>query len=122
MVYFLQEVSNMDDLVKRLSEGEHKVAVTRANGQLSELKDMIDRDFVLVKFTETRGGTELGFSLDKERSDVDSAKLASGTGTVKLVGDLNLNYVDVRCVAEIDLGSLAGKGKLEILESQPAGA
>lgn len=112
----------MDDLVKRLSEGEHKVAVTRANGQLSELKDMIDRDFVLVKFTETRGGTELGFSLDKERSDVDSAKLASGTGTVKLVGDLNLNYVDVRCVAEIDLGSLAGKGKLEILESQPAGA
>ena len=112
----------MDDLVKRLSEGEHKVAVTRANGQLSELKDMIDRDFVLVKFTETRGGTELGFSLDKSRSDVDSTKLESGSGKVKLVGDLNLNYVDVRCVAEIDLGSLEGTGKLEILESQPTGA
>jgi len=110
----------MDDLVKRLSEGSHKVAITRANKDLSEFKAMIDRDFVLVKFTETRGGTELGFSLDSNQSEIDSSSLEKGTGTVKLVGVLNLNYVPVQCVASIDLETLEGTGNLEILESAPA--
>lgn len=108
----------MDDLVKRLSQGTHKVAITRANNDLSEFKAMIDRDFVLVKFTETRGGTELGFSLDKEHSDVDADKLAQGKGQIKLAGNLNLNYVDVRCLASIDLESLEGEGSLEVLNTE----
>lgn len=112
----------MDDLVKRLSKGDHKVAVTRANGDVSELKDMIERDFVLIKFTQTKGGTELGFSLDRERSKWNASQLENGTGEITLVGELNLNYEDVRCIAQIELPSLEGHGKLELVSAPPASA
>ena len=106
----------MNELVKRLSEGDHPVAVTRAEGKVEELQAMIDRDYVLVKFTGTRGGTELGYRLDKEHSDLEKGNFDGGEGTVRLAGNLNLNYVDVRCVADIDLSTLEGTGHLEILE------
>ena len=110
----------MDELVKKLSEGDHPLAVTAAKGDAEELKNMIDRDYVLVKFTGTRGGTELGYKLDKERSELDGADFENEKGSVKLVGNLNLNYVDVRCVAEIDIASLEGQGHLEIMEEEAA--
>ena len=106
----------MDELVQRLSEGEHPMAVERAEGKVEELKAMIDRDYVLVKFTKTRGGTELGYRLDKERSKLDDADWEKETGKITLVGNLNLNYVDVRCVANIELPGMEGSGHLEILE------
>lgn len=112
----------MDDLVNRLCQGEHKVEISRAKGDVSELKDMLERDFVLVKFTETKGGTELGFSLDRERSKWDASQLNNATGTITLVGELNLNYVDVRCSVDIELPSLKGNGKLELINTPTASA
>lgn len=111
----------MNDLVKRLSEGDHPVEMTRCEGSVEELKAMVDRDYVLVKFTKTKGGTELGYKLDPERSKLDDADWEKETGTVRLVGELNLNYVDVRCVADIDLSTLEGTGHLEILEEEKEG-
>ena len=110
----------MNELVQRLSEGDHPVAITRAEGDAKEFKAMIDREYVLVKFTNTRGGTELGYKLDQERSELDGGDFENGTGSVKVVGELNLNYVDVRCVATIDLSNLEGTGHLEILEKEEA--
>ena len=107
----------MNELVSKLIEGEHPVTVARASGSASELKGMIDRDYVLIKFTQTRGGTELGYRLDKARCKLDEVDWETGQGTVTLVGNLNLDYTDVRCIAVIDASSLEGSGHLQVLES-----
>lgn len=106
----------MDELVQRLSEGSHPVVASRANGSAEELKKSIDRGYVHIQFTDTRGGTELGVRLDDSATDFNGADFSQATGTVHLVGSLILNYVNVRCVADIDLVTLKGKGHLEIIE------
>ena len=105
----------MDELVQRLSEGDHPI-VTQRYKTVEELKQAIDRGYVLVKFTDTKGGTELGIRLDKQLSDWTKADFVKATGSVHLTGELTLNYVKVRCVADVDLAALAGQGHLEILE------
>ncbi|HEY7818463.1 MAG TPA: MbtH domain protein [Vicinamibacteria bacterium] len=110
----------MSELVQKLAKGEHKVIIRsfQDNG-VKELKERIDRyNYVHVKFTETRGGTELGVRLDNERTDLSKADFENGKGSVHLVGNLTLDYVKVRCVADIDLPSMEGKGHLEILEPE----
>ncbi len=107
----------MDELVQRLSEGDHPVVTRRANS-VEELKQSIDRGYVLVTFTNTRGGTELGIRLDDALTDLSNADFEQGTGTVHLAGNLTLNYVKVRCVADVDLATLDGKGHLDILKEQ----
>src|SRR5512139_3389888 len=104
----------MDELVQRLSEGDHPV-VTQRYKSAEELKQAIDRGYVLVKFTDTRGGTELGLRLDNTMTNLGGADFAQSTGTVHLVGNLTLNYVPVRSVADVDIATLEGKGHLEIL-------
>jgi len=103
-----------NDLVQRLSEGEHPVEVTlRPEKTAQALKESIDRGYVHIKFTNTQGGTELGVRLDKSASDFGAADFSGQRGSVRLVGGLTLDYVKVRCIADIDLSTLAGKGRLE---------
>lgn len=111
----------MSELVQKLADGDHKVIFRPIRDDaLGELKAAIDRDYVHVKFTETRGGTELGFALEKEHSDLSKGDFEKGKGKVKLAGSLNLDGVPVRCHAELDLASMKGKGHLEILEVEAA--
>ncbi len=105
----------MDELVQHLAEGDHPI-VTQRYKSAEELKQATDRGYVLVKFTDTRGGTELGVRLDNAMTDLSEADFRRSAGTVHLAGDLTLNYVKVRCVADVDLATLAGQGHLEILE------
>jgi hypothetical protein len=105
----------MDELVQRLAEGDHPVETQRYKSA-EELKQAIDRGYVLVKFTDTRGGTELGFRLDTAATDLSRADFSQATGHARLVGGLTLNYVKVRGVADVDVATLAGLGHLEILE------
>jgi hypothetical protein len=108
----------MSDLVQRLSVGEHPVEVSlRPARTLAVLKECLDRGYVHVKFTGTRGGTELGVPVDAQQSDFTAAAFDAGIGRFRLVGALTLDYVKVRCVADIDVASLQGSGHLEILES-----
>jgi hypothetical protein len=106
----------MDQLVQQLAEGDHPVMAGSPQPSLEQLQQSIERDYVHIKFTDTRGGTDLGMRLDKDASDLSAAGFAQGTGTVHLVGSLTLNYVRVRCVADLDLATLRGTGHLEILE------
>jgi hypothetical protein len=76
--------------------------------------------YVLVKFTQTRGGTELGFPLDRAATDLSKAKFDEGTGTVHLEGHLVLNDDPVRCIATIDLATLKGTGRLVLEQEAPA--
>jgi hypothetical protein len=68
--------------------------------------------YVLIKFTQTRGVTELGFPVDREATDLSRADFDEGTGIVHVEGDLVLNGDPVRCIADIDLGTLEGTGRL----------
>ena len=111
----------MNDLVQRLATGSHPIEVSlRPERTLKLFKEMIDRNHVLIKFTQTRGGTELGVPLDKTRSDLTQANFDEGTGKVHICGEITLDYVPVRVVADIDLPSLGGEGHLEILNEKPA--
>jgi len=106
----------VNDLVKRLSEGSHPVEVSlRPERTIKLFREMLDREYLLIKFTQTKGGTELGFKLDKERSDLTQADLEAQTGKLRVCGELTLDYVPVRVVADIELPSLEGQGHLEIL-------
>jgi hypothetical protein len=104
----------MNDLVRRLCEGDHPVEVSlRPNKTLEALKEWIDRKYVHIRFTDTKGGTELGFALDPEATDIGQADFDKGSGSVRLVGRLTLDYVKVRCIANIELETLSGRGHLE---------
>jgi len=108
-------------LVDRLSIGDHKIVVSqRPEPTVKALKEAIDSGYVRVKFTETKGATELGFKVDPNASDLTGANFDEGTGKVKVVGSLTLDYVKVRCVANIDLKTLDGVGYLEKLEEAAA--
>lgn len=101
-----------------MSEGEHPVeASLRPEKTATALKESIDRGYVHIKFTDTRGGTDLGVRLDREASNFNEADFEHQTGKVQLVGNLTLNYVKVRCIADIDLATLEGKGYLEPVEA-----
>jgi len=108
-------------LVDRLSVGDHRIVVAqRPEPTVKALREAIDNGYVRVKFTETKGGTELGFKVDKDASDLNAANFDEGTGAVRIVGGLSLDHVKVRCVAEIDLKTLEGQGHLEKVEAVAA--
>jgi hypothetical protein len=103
-----------DDLVTRLSKGRHPVEVCfRPEKTARNLKEKIDLGYVYIKFTGTRGGTELGVRLDRDAIDLSRADFENQVGAVRLEGGLTLNYVKVRCIADIDLQTLKGEGHLE---------
>jgi uncharacterized protein YbdZ (MbtH family) len=105
-------------LVDRLTEGDYPVEVgLRPERTVKLFKDAIDRDYVHIKFTGTRGGTEIGVRLDREASDFTKADFENGSGTVHIEGGLTLDYVKVKCVADIDLKSLEGTGHLVKVEA-----
>lgn len=106
----------MNELVERLTNGLHPIVAERSASP-RELREQIERGFVLLKFPNTRGGTELGSQLDMERTRLDGADFESGTGNVCLVGNLTLNYDKVQLVADIDLASMKGTGHLVLIEA-----
>ncbi|GHO82448.1 hypothetical protein [Dictyobacter formicarum] len=107
----------MDDLVERLSQGEHPVTVGGPQPSLEEFKKRVgDMGYVFIKFTGTRGGTDLGVRVDKQATDLRNAHFEQGNGVAHIEGTLTLNYVKVRCVADINLATLDGNGHLVALE------
>lgn len=102
-----------DDLVQRLCTGDHPVQAAHRSAQpVQALQESIERGYVPITFTGTRGGTELGVRLDRDHSDLTQADFTHQTGMVHLEGQLTLNYRPVRCVADIDLHTLQGYGHL----------
>jgi hypothetical protein len=113
----------MNELVQRLTQEQPVVASLRPEPTVEGFKAAIDRGYVHILFTETRGGTELGVRVDPAYLDLSGADFEHRSGTVKLAGELTLDYVRVRCHATIDLGTLRGTGRLEPLdEAEPASA
>jgi hypothetical protein len=111
----------MNELVKRLTTPQDVEAGVRAENKVEEFKAAIDRGYAHIKFVRTKGGTELGVQLEKDRCDLSGADFSNKKGIVKLAGTLTLNYENVRCHAEIDLATLKGTGYLEHLSSAEPG-
>jgi hypothetical protein len=106
----------MDDLTQRLA-AEQPVAVGGPKPTLEELRiRLAEIGTVFIKFTETRGGTDLGVRLDRGASDLSAADFDQGSGTAHIEGTLILNDDSVRCIADIDLTTLRGTGRLVLLE------
>ncbi|NYH52708.1 MULTISPECIES: hypothetical protein [Nocardiopsis] len=103
----------MEELVERLSVEGRKVVVGGPSPSVEELQRRItELGYVFIKFSDSRGGTDLGVRVDESATDTGGADFAAGTGTVHIEGTLTLDYVEVRCVADIDLASLDGTGHL----------
>jgi uncharacterized protein YbdZ (MbtH family) len=103
-----------ESLVSRLSHDQPVEVSLRPDRTAPALREAIDRGYVFVRFTETQGGTELGVRLDQGATDLSEADFDRPGGRVTLVGDLILDFEPVRCIAEIDLTTLTGQGRLAV--------
>jgi len=65
-------------IVKRLSEGKHEVVIGHRDESYEEIKERIEDDYIHVKFTQTRGGTELGINVDLKSTNVKDLDFANG--------------------------------------------
>jgi hypothetical protein len=107
----------MDELTERLSNGDYPVVVGGPTPTLKEFHERLDDiGYVFIKFTGTRGGTDLGIRLDRDKSDLGAANFDEGSGTAHVEGTLILNDDPVRCVADIDLATLSGTGHLVLVD------
>jgi hypothetical protein len=112
----------MNELTERLII-DQPVALGGADPNVEELRNRTGEiGHVLVRFTETRGGTELSFPLDRNATDLSGADFDNSTGTVHVEGNLTLNDDPVRCIADIDLTTLKGTGRLVLGEKAAATA
>jgi hypothetical protein len=106
----------MNELTQRLTV-EQPIIMGGAAPTVEELRERTgEMGYVLVKFTQTRGGTELGFPLDRDATELSGANFDEGTGTVHVEGYLILNDDPVRCIADIHLATLNGTGRLALDE------
>ena len=112
----------MNDLTERLTI-EQPIVMGGADPTVEELRERTgEMGYVLVKFTQTRGGTELGFPLNRATTDLSQANFDDGTGTVHVEGNLILNDDPVCCIADIDLATLKGTGRLALEEKAATAA
>ncbi len=107
----------MDELVERLCAEGRNVIVGGPSPSAGELQRRItEMGYVFITFSDSRGGTNLGVRVDEAATDLRRADFANASGSVHIEGTLTLNYVKVRCVADIDLASLSGTGRLKVLD------
>jgi hypothetical protein len=107
----------MNVLVRKLAEGSHPVElILRPEKTQKTLKECLERGYVFVKFTRTLGGTELGVRIDENTAQLALASVDRGETAIHVSGNLSLDYVQVRCVADINLDTCEGTGYLEVLQ------
>lgn len=109
----------MDSLVKQLVASKQRVTLERSKS-VEDLQRAIGRGYLLVKFPETKGGTELGITLDPSRTVLENADFSTRSGTVHLAGTLVLNYNQVELDLDIDLATLEGQGCLKLIADEAA--
>jgi hypothetical protein len=106
----------MSELVRKLSEGEQKIEVSiRPDRTPEALLRCIQKGYVHLKFPDTQGGTDLYVPLDMSETTLTDADFEMGKGLILLVGTLNLDGQDVKCRAAVDLATMRGYGKLQLL-------
>jgi hypothetical protein len=106
----------MNELTQRLTT-EQPVTVGGPQTSLEQLRNRIDNiGIAFVKFTQTRGGTDLGVRVDPSACDLSKGDFENGSGVIHIEGTLILNGDPVRCVADIDLATFDGTGQVRVIE------
>ena len=108
----------INELVQRLSEGKHEVVIGHRDESYEEIKQRIEDGYIHIKFTQTRGGTELGINVDLNNTNLKELDFNKGEGLLHIEGTTNLNYNTVRCIADIDLATRKGEGCLQVVEEE----
>ena len=104
----------MDNLVERLSQEQPIRMSLRPDATPERLRAALERGYVHVLFEAT--GTELRLELEPKRCDWSNVDWNQASGHVQLFGRLVLNYVRVIAHASVRVETLAGRGRLEIVE------
>jgi hypothetical protein len=108
----------INELVQRLSEGKHEVVIGHRDEPYEEIKQRIEDGYIHIKFTQTKGGTELGINVDLNNTNVKELDFEQKKGLLHIEGTTNLNYNEVRCIADIDLATKKGKGNLQVVKEE----
>jgi len=108
----------INELVERLSKGKHEVVIGHRDEPYDEIKQRIEDGFIHIKFTQTKGGTELGINVDLNNTNVKELDFEQKKGLLHIEGTTNLNYNEVRCIADIDLATKKGKGYLQVVKEE----
>ena len=96
--------------------GEHPVEVALQPEQSTGVfKAAIDRSYVYIKFTATKGGTKLAVRLVAQSSDWSESDFSKSTGSIHLREALTIDHVKVRVVADFPVNSLTGNAHLVIV-------
>ena len=102
------------ELVDFLSKGDHPVKLDlKSEKKDMELQKALDNGYVVIHFSDTRGGTDLGIRVEPDRCVLDKGDLQKLKGRIWVVGTLVLNDVRVRCTADINLEDFLGTGHLD---------
>ena len=112
-----ESTTKKDKLLIRLSSGKHPVEIDRiekTDGK--DIQKRIKQGYIHIRFPATKGGTVLGIALEDKECRLDNANFEGNSGSVYLEGNLTLDYVKARCIAEIDIKTKKGVGHLEPVE------
>jgi hypothetical protein len=105
----------MSDLVHRLTNEQAVEVIVPPGNAREQLKAAVDGGYIHINFTGTRGGTRLAVRMDPGRSHMSGIDWVSGQGRLAIAGQLILDDVRVWCCASIDVSTLRGVGRLEIV-------
>jgi hypothetical protein len=97
----------MNELLKFLLQGPHPVIASRVKS-VDELKRGLDQGYLLVRFTDSDGETELSLRVLPENVN------SSSSDTIYIAGDLILDYTKVRCEIDLQLPAMDGVGTMHI--------
>src|ERR1700756_1973589 len=103
----------VSELVEFLCKGDHPVEAALREKTREAMKEAIALGHVPIKFTDTRGGTELVVPLARNRSALGTVESSDGSAEIKGGVDVKIDYGRVTCIARIDLAALKGEGHLE---------
>src|SRR5262249_61997882 len=109
----MNEEGRVNQLVEFLCKGTHPVVASLREKTREAMKEAIALGHVPIKFTDTRGGTQLVVPLDRSRSDLRAIDSKNGSSEFIVVVDLTLDYIHVTCAACIDLATLEDVRHLE---------
>ena len=105
-----------NDLVKRLMK-EQPVELIRYK-DADKLKKAAENGYVLVKFTGTQGGTELGANV-KNDDPKCQVTFNEQEKTATIHGRLKLDFTPVHLIATINLDTFQGQGHLMVVDDWP---
>jgi hypothetical protein len=85
---------------------------------VEKLKKAAENGYVLVKFTGTQGGTELGANV-KNSDPSCQVTFNEQARTASIQGRLKLDFTPVHLFATISLDTFQGTGYLKVVEDWP---